>query len=308
MLDINEQIKTYLDVCEKQRKLDHKTIKAYKIDLHQFYLFFSESGHAFDKHCIAKYLAKLHDEYKAKTVKRKIASLKAFCNFLKSQEILIQSPFDSFSAKFREPLLLPRTIPFKHIEEILKAAHSSKYKTYVSKAQYRSAVRDTAVLELLFATGIRVSELCNLTPYDVNLEEGFIRIMGKGSKERIIQITNREVKKALKEYAKEFRSQIDTIEFFFINRLGNKLSDQSVRFMIKKYVNILSLKINITPHMFRHSFATLLLEAGVDIRYIQMILGHSSILTTQIYTKVSSKKQKEILSKKQPRNRITLQA
>ena len=141
----------------------------------------------------------------------------------------------------------------------------------------------------------------NIIINNINLQTGIVKIKGKGDKERIIQICDNEVKKLLKEYLTLFTKQIEETQYFLVNRLGNKISEQSVRLMIKKYQKLSGIEKHITPHMFRHSFATLLLEEGVDIRYIQHMLGHSSISTTQIYTQVNMKQQRKILSSKHPR-------
>lgn len=175
-----------------------------------------------------------------------------------------------------------------------------------SSYQYNICLRDIAVLELLFATGMRVSELCSLSNSSIDLQDGVIKIYGKGSKERIIQVGNPDVLAAVNSYYCAFSNQIHKAGWFFVNRLGNRLSDQSVRNMINIYVELAEIDQHITPHMFRHSFATLLLEEDVDIRYIQQLLGHSSITTTQIYTHVTSKKQRDILTSKHPRNRIKI--
>lgn len=159
-------------------------------------------------------------------------------------------------------------------------------------------------MELLFATGMRVSELCSLGPTSIDLINGVIKIYGKGSKERIIQISNPAVLSAVCAYNNVFSPLIQDTGWFFVNRLGNQLSAQSVRNVINAYTELAGIEQHITPHMFRHSFATLLLEEDVDIRYIQQLLGHSSITTTQIYTHVTSKKQRDILATKHPRNKI----
>lgn len=160
------------------------------------------------------------------------------------------------------------------------------------------------MLELLLSTGLRVSELCSLSFSDIDSEQGFVRIYGKGSKERILQITNLSVIEALTNYRCLWGNQPETAGFFFCNRLGHRLSEQSVRLMIKRYAQLANIAESITPHMFRHTFATLLLEEDVDIRYIQRILGHSSIMTTQIYTHVTNCRQRDILTTKNPRNKI----
>ncbi len=130
--------------------------------------------------------------------------------------------------------------------------------------------------------------------------------MEKAAKERIIQLGNQEVISALVLYQETFKKDIEICGYFFVNRLHHKLSDQSVRFMINHYAELAGISQHITPHMFRHSFATLLLEQDVDIRYIQRMLGHSSISTTEIYTHVSSTKQKDILTNKHPRNQMNV--
>ncbi|WNL17875.1 tyrosine-type recombinase/integrase [Aliarcobacter cryaerophilus] len=138
---------------------------------------------------------------------------------------------------------------------------------------------------------------------EINIKQGIIKIFGKGSKERIIQICDKEVLLLLKEYCILFKIKDNETKYFLLNRLNNNFSEQSIRAMIHKYEEKLGLK-NITPHMFRHSFATLLLEEGVDVRYIQNMLGHSSISTTQIYTKVNTKHQRKLLNTKHPRRTL----
>lgn len=176
------------------------------------------------------------------------------------------------------------------------------------KTEYakKVALRNALILELLFATGMRISELCTLTTEQIDFNDYIIKIYGKGSKERLIQICNQNVQALLKRYKDAFECEITTNRFFFINRLGNRLSEQSVRNMITNYAIGAEVPLHITPHMFRHSFATLLLEEDVDIRYIQQMLGHSSITTTQIYTHTSINKQKNILSTKHPRNKLEI--
>lgn len=145
-----------------------------------------------------------------------------------------------------------------------------------------------------------------LTTEQINFNDYIIKIYGKGSKERLIQICNKNVQRLMDEYRNEFYFELNNYNYFFINRLNNRLSEQSVRNMIADYTEKAKIQLHITPHMFRHSFATLLLEEDVDIRYIQQMLGHSSITTTQIYTHTSINKQKDILTVKHPRNKIDI--
>ena len=165
----------------------------------------------------------------------------------------------------------------------------------------KNALRDAAISEILFSTGMRISELCSIKPHDINLSTGTILIYGKGNKERRINIGNEQVISILKEYRSEFSPEINMCGHFFANQYGRMLNDQAVRRMINKYCSLASIDLHITPHMFRHTFATSLLDADVDIRYIQEMLGHSSINITQIYTHVTTAKQREILINKHPR-------
>jgi integrase/recombinase XerD len=303
-MNLTNEINAYLEHCKYQKKLNELSIKAYSIDLKQFMVYSSNSSEeAFSKLSISRYIQNLHQKYLPRTVKRKIASLRAFLNYLEFEEILEINPIRKIRTKFQEPKQLPKTIPLCLIEKLLTTAHNEQSLVKTSYGVF-VALRNKAILETLFATGVRVSELCSIKMSDINLEDGTIHIVGKGTKERIIQIGNPEAIKALRKYHEVNKSES---EFFFTNRLAARFSEQSVRFMIQQLSNKAGIPKHITPHMFRHSFATLLLEEDVDIRYIQRMLGHSSIQTTQIYTQVTMKKQRQILTLKHPRNKFNLE-
>lgn len=300
---VNEQISAYLHICRYQRKLDEKTIKAYRIDLTQFEIFLSAGQYDLSKDSISAYVMEMNQHFKPRSVKRKIASIKAFIRYLEDEEMIKNNPFNKLRINLREPTLLPRTIPLRIIERLLAEAH--RMTTDGTTAYCRKyALRDSAVMELLFSTGLRVSELCHLNMSDVDLIEGTVKIYGKGAKERIVQIGTPAVLNVLSEYQRCFVIQVT--DPFFVNRDGKRLSEQSVRSILNKYANRINSNLHITPHMFRHSFATLLLEEDVDIRYIQQLLGHSSITTTQIYTHVALAKQRTILLSKHPRNKLMI--
>jgi site-specific recombinase XerD len=305
MNTLTNYISEYIEYCEYRKRLDSKTLKAYKTDLKQYASYCPDFSGCFCRDTVDQYITELHKNYKPKTVKRKIASLKAFFHHMEYKEVLDENPFAKLDIRFREAKLLPKTIPLHSIETILSTLYTQKDQA-TSEYQLRCCIRDIAVIELLFATGMRISELCSLKPSDIDLESSNILIYGKGSKERMIQIGNQEVITALKLYKETFVNDIASCGYFFVNRLQHKLSDQSVRFMINRYVELAGINQHITPHMFRHSFATLLLEQDVDIRYIQRMLGHSSISTTEIYTHVSNTKQKDILVNRHPRNQMTI--
>ena len=296
-------ISRYLLDCQYQKGLDPKTIKAYRIDLAQFSALVDQNELELTREGIMEYITDLHQQYKPKTIRRKVASIKAFCGYLEYEELINDNPFSRLRLKLSAPLILPRTIPLSVIGTILTAAYQIK-ENAKTPGQRDVILRDIAVLELLFATGVRVSELCALKYDDVRLGEGEIKIYGKGAKERFVQIANPEVLEALYSYQEAYKDIMTQAGTFFVNRLRKPLSDQSARSIVDNYSKLAGVETHITPHMFRHSFATLLLEEGVDIRYIQRLLGHSSIVTTQIYTHVAGKKQRDILSEKHPRNKL----
>ncbi|MBE5885279.1 MAG: recombinase XerC [Lachnospiraceae bacterium] len=291
----------YLEFCQYQKRLDPKTLKAYRIDLRQFSdTVRAENILSITPTLLEEYIKTLHLTYKPKTAKRKIASLKAFFHYLEYRNYIEINPFNKIHIKFREPIILPKTIPLQTMEQLLVIMYK-EYAHATTTFRKKNCLRDVAVVELLFATGMRISELCSLKREDVNLTSRNILIFGKGSKERHIQIGNDAVYQILLEYCNAFSEEIDACGHFFVNQSMRPLSDQTVRRMIRKYSALASIDLHITPHMFRHTFATSLLEADVDIRYIQEMLGHSSIHITEIYTHVAMAKQRDILTTKHPR-------
>lgn len=305
-MNLQELIDTYLHYCQHQKMLDYKTLKSYRIDLNQFTDFFSSTNVSeITSEHLEAFITNLHTKYKPKTVKRKLASVKSFFHYLEYKNFIQKNPFNKIRVKFREPVILPKTIPLHTLETLLSVIYE-QHKNAKTTYQQRNSLRDIAVIELLFATGIRISELCALKPSDVNLCERSILIYGKGAKERRLQIGNDDVVQILEKYKNNFSAEIQSCEHFFTNQSGNVLSDQAVRRMIRKYTALASINLHITPHMFRHTFATSLLEADVDIRYIQEMLGHSSIHVTEIYTHVTLSKQRDILTNKHPRKDFKL--
>ena len=299
---LKEEIDKYLHYCKLQKKLDDKTIRAYKADLEQFITFIG--GNNLDRETINSYLRYIHSMYKQKTVKRKIASVKALFHYLEEEEIVEINPLHRVKTKFKEEVVLPKIIPKNIIEQFLDYLYKERERVEYSKWYRKIVLRDIAVVETLFSTGLRISELCQLQNKYVDLRNGVLCIQGKGGKERYLQIGNSDVLSILNAYKKCFEEEIKEHGYFFVNRYGKPLSEQSARRMIHKYAQEIQAEINITPHMFRHSFATYLMEEDVNIRYIQKMLGHSSITTTQIYTYVTTEKEKKILQTKHPRNKM----
>lgn len=299
---LEDKLAAYLEYCEYRKELDRKTLKAYRIDLRQYFEYICVDEP--DKEKIEEYVTHLHKSYKQKTVKRKIASIKAFYNYLEETEIIAESPFRKIKVKFKETVTLPRIIPREEIEKLLN--HMYQCLNENDKAFRKFMLRDVAVIEVFFATGARVYEISNIRDDSINLNTGLIRLMGKGGKERYVQISNTSILEVLKKYYDENEQSIKKSGYFFVNNRESRYTEQSIRLMLKKYTKQAGIERNITPHMFRHSFATYLIEEGVDVSCVQQILGHSSIKTTQIYIHIAAKKQAEILKELHPRNNMKI--
>ncbi len=301
MQKLSIEIENYLTVCRDLKGLSPLTLKAYRIDLIQFRKFMQHKD-CLSKEFMVEYIDMLHKQYKPKSAKRKIACIKAFYHYMEMENIIEINPFHKIKIKYKEPIILPKTIPLANIEDILRYAYK-KYNNANSSNQEWIALRNVIVLELLFSTGMRVSEVSNLKIKNIDLKSHTIYILGKGSKERIMCIANKNITKLIVQY---LAIQKTDSEFVFVNKLGNNYSEQSIRNMVNNYAKTAGVEMHITPHMFRHTFATALLDEDVNIRYIQQLLGHSSIVTTQIYTHISTNKIRHILEDKHPRNKFSI--
>jgi integrase/recombinase XerD len=300
MINLCSNIDWYLDICANEKRLSADTLKAYGVDLRQFANFAAEKE--VDRALLSGYIQELNRKFSPRSAKRKIASVRAFFKELEYRDVIADNPFERVRVKIQTPKELPRVIPESYVTGLLRGAYAA-----YSFRQSRWVLRDIAVLELLFSTGIRVSELCRLSPKNLSITGGQLRLLifGKGSKERMIEVDMQESVKLIEKYLSIFQSEIEASDHILVNRDSRALSTQSVRNIVNRYAKLANLPLHITPHMFRHTFATSLLEAGVDIRYIQSLLGHSSISTTQIYTYVSSQQQAKLLAQNHPRNRMS---
>lgn len=301
MQQLSPLISKYLEMCKFEKRLSPDTIKAYQIDLNQFCVFTNDN--LADKEALTQYIKHLNQHFSPRSAKRKVASVRAFYRELFINETIETNPFDKLHIHIQAPHQLPRTIPTHTIQRILQSAYDSY------AACCRNALRDIVVLELLFDTGLRVSELCALTKDSFELNDHGLRILviGKGKKQRIIQISNPQLLTLVKVYCDKYSEAMQEQKAVIYNQCGRPISPQSVRRIINKSVKKSNLVGHITPHMFRHTFATVLLEEGVDIRYIQALLGHSSISTTQIYTHVTTQKQTLLLAEKHPRGKMSFE-
>lgn len=300
MSSLTAQIAQYLHTCEFEKKLSPDTLKAYRIDLTQFAAFAQDA--VVDKVLLGQYAAYMNQTFAPRSVKRKLASIRAFYGALEEQEGIGENPFRRFHLRIIYPKELPRTISAGTVEALLRDAHG-EYR----RDGDRWALRDALALELLFSTGVRVSELCGLSTETFQLEGGSLRLLihGKGNKERVLQIATPEILALARQYLAAFQTEIAQSGAILMNRRGRPLTTQGVRQLICRRANAVAAKGRITPHMFRHTFATALLDAGMDIRYIQSLLGHSSISTTEIYTHVATAQQSLLLAQKHPRNAMS---
>lgn len=299
-------VNEYLDFCKYNKRLNEKTLKAYRIDLYQFLQNANPKKDIPIKEIIERHISRLNINSKASTLKRKVAVIKSYFKYLEYEEIIDANPFIKIQIKIQDEYRLPKIFSITILEKILITAHKRLLACDSNKPKYFELLLSAAIVELLFATGMRVSELCNLEIQNVDLENGNLLIMGKGSKERRLYIANKHVQNIMHRYLGKRLSMNNKEKFVFINRLGNRLSEQSVRNIVASMAQQAGVQQHITPHMFRHTLATSLLDGGVDCRQIQKILGHSSIKTTERYTHVSLEMQKAVLIQKHPRNRLKL--
>jgi integrase/recombinase XerD len=310
MVTTEQAIKDFLNHCRYEKNLSAQTLKFYAIDLRQFSAYLQEKKlpqliGELDKYCLKGYLIVL-SKWKPKTVKRKVATLKAMFNYLEFEDIILVNPLRKIRIKIKEAKALPKALTKDETRRVLQSAYQSIADAAAGKYIRLEKMRNAAVIELLFATGARVSEIANMKAGDIDLTNGKVLIRGKGNKERILYACNADTLLALNNYYQHFREKIvRNGGSLWVNRLSKKLSDQSIRILVKNISAAANIDKHVTPHVFRHTFATLLLENDVDIKYIQSLLGHSSILTTQIYTQVNREKQKKILEEKHPRKELS---
>ena len=297
----------FLRYCRSNRRLSDHTLRAYRNDLRCFSLYLEASGiqspdiSHISKETLEGYLDHMVNRLKKKTIRRHFACLMAFTSYLEYEELLDKNPFDRFRLKLRDPQRRPVSLSLPEMELLLQAAYSRKGRSSIEE---KGIIRDIAVMELLFACGIRVSELCGLTFQDYDREEHSLLIHGKGSRDRVLFIPGEEPRQALDRYLDIRPGPRNPEDFIFLNKYGAPLEPHGVRNSVRHYVEQAALRRHVSPHTFRHTFASLLLEEGADIKYIQEFLGHSSILTTQIYLHTSDEKKREILKTRHPRNKM----
>ena len=292
-----ENFKLYLDV---EKNFSQHTIRAYSSDILSFLIWLGETDISeVDYVKLKDYLVFMQKfQYSKTTTARKIAGLRTFFKYLHREGVVGTNPAKGIHSP-KKNKNLPKFLTEEETEEILNGI----------KIDTPAGYRNKVILELLYASGMRVSELSGLNFADLNIDNNEIKVVGKGSKERIVLISDR-VKELLKNYLKTVRPLINTDGSkkditdespVFINKTGFRLHPQSIRAAIKETVEHIQLPKHVTPHVFRHSFATKLLNHGADLRVVQELLGHASISNTQIYTHVSLSRLKEAYDSAHPR-------
>jgi integrase/recombinase XerD len=298
MNQITEAIKSFLNHCECEKRFSTHTVKAYRLDLSGFSSFLEKLGAEdiakFTRNDVREYLRSL-STFRPRTQRRRLACVKSLFGYLHREGHLESNPAQSVRMEMRMDRILPRAIGLPKMQALFRASYD-----FIAGDGSRSAIRDIALLELMFASGMRVSEISDLRLEALDLSAGCVLIRGKGQKERIIPICDEEVLSILRLYGEQRKSLKAQGEFFFSNRNGRRLSEQSIRIILGRVARKADIG-KLTPHMLRHTVATLLLEQGVDLRFIQHFLGHSSIVTTTIYVHVSAGSQRAVLTTRHPR-------
>lgn len=300
-------VKDFLNHCKFEKNLSEKTVYAYKVDLFQFTQYLNEhevpkSWENIDRSVLRDYIHTLYQRQKPKTIKRKVASLKVFFRFLEFEDLIVVSPFRKLDIRVKLEKHLPVVLTLTEIKSLFSYLDEKRdCFQEASVAKQRQLIRDSAILDLLFSTGIRVSELCHLRQENLDLESQTLRVLGKGKKERQIPLCGEGLTRKLRDYFQCFDMDLVQTPYVFSGRKGKPISDHTIRQLIQRICEGAGISKKVTPHTFRHTIATLLLESGVDIRFIQTFLGHSSINTTEIYVKVNDRAQRKILNEKHPR-------
>lgn len=282
------------DFCQYlliDRHYSKNTIDAYRCDLEKLNHFLNKDINTISSNDLKKYLKYLDQENESiKSIARNISSIKSFYKYLLIEKIVTTNPSESINLP-KMPKKLPTVLNEDEINKLLDIDLKDNY-----------SYRNKAMLEVMYATGLRVSELINLKTYDIGLENALLRTMGKGSKERIIPLGNYALE-ALNKYINEYRPTLlkkEINDYLFLNNHGKPMTRQGFFKIIKNLANEKGIKKVISPHTLRHSFATHLLKHGADLRSIQEMLGHSDITTTQIYTHISDESLKDSFKKFHP--------
>jgi integrase/recombinase XerD len=290
-------LQDYLSFLSVEKGLSKNTVESYYLDLRKFQDFLSSNGKdvpSLSRADIIDFLEQLRDEgYSISSICRFISSIRGLCKYLLIEHAISEDPSENLQMP-KKWEKLPKSLTIPEVKAFLHA-HASLHESRPTM------VRDAVMFELLYSSGLRVSELISLKLDDVNLEAGFMRVLGKGSKERVVPMNMRAAEK-LKHYINQLRPTIlkqKKSSYLFVTSRGRPMTRQRFWQTMRSLGRRIGIEIH--PHMIRHSFATHLLEGGADLRSVQKMLGHSDISTTQIYTKVTSERLRKAFAKHHPR-------
>ena len=290
---IEQHLDSFMEYVRVEKGLSANTQEAYSHDLVQWFDYLSTSKESLEA-SVSFYVGFMHDSgLSPVSISRKLTSLRMFYKFLVSEGIIESSPVDLVEMP-RLPKSLPKVLSVDEVKNMIESTSES-----------RSMQRDRAMLEVLYGCGLRVSELIGLNLADFEFSEGFVRVLGKGSKERWIPL-GQYAREALIEYIQGERSELvnnKSMKAVFCNLRGKRISRVAVWKIIQKYKLYAGIQREISPHTFRHSFATHLLDNGADLRVVQELLGHANLTTTQIYTHLSREQLYRVFQNHHPRNR-----
>ena len=296
---MEKTIESFLKYLTQERRYSKKTVEAYQEDLKTYYHFLDEKKISYQKITndeIRRFLKYLNSKkYSKNTISRLLSTLRHYYNYLITQKIVFKNPFKVI----RNPKKDKRMPNFLQYDELEKIINSIELTDEFN-------IRNRLIIELLYATGLRVSELSNLKIADFNFKTKEIRVIGKGSKERIV-FFGEYANEVLLLYLKEARPKLskESNEYLLLNKNGTKLSTRGIELVIEKVIKELSIKHHISPHTLRHTFATDLLNNGADLKSVQELLGHSSLSTTQIYTHLTNERLRSVYLQAFPRKTET---
>lgn len=299
-----QNIDNFIRKTQSTKNLSRKTILAYKSDISDYLHFLNDSVSETDIDDIYSYINHLSQrELKDTTIKRKIISLKLFYSYLYNENIISENPFFGIKFSFRQEKRLPKTLSVKEVSHLLSTLYNCKNIAQTDFSVFETT-RDLCLIDLLISTGIRIGEAANITLSDIIMQERTILIHGKGRKQRLLYLSSQETWNNLKEWLRLRKKFSPSSDYLFLNRILEPITIYSIENIFKKYKKLSGINPNATPHYLRHTFATNLLANGADLRSVQEILGHASISTTEIYTEVTIKRKKQVLTKYNYRNKI----
>ena len=276
-MKVLESIELYLQHCDLDRNLAPRTIEFYRSDLQQLYEFLQSEKirdpRKIKRITMRSYYRSLR-RWCIRSIRRNLTVAKGYLNFLEFEDIIKANPFRTLNIRTWEPRKIPTVMDFEEVKAILKFQASEKEKIQNKEGRlYGESLRNLLILEFLFATGVRVSELCGVKLSEIDLSKGSVIIHGKGNRDRVVHLTNPETKLLLHEYYFFYKSTIKSLDYFFINRRGRPISYSSVHYLVTNIAERAGIRKRVTPHTFRHTFATLFLEEEVDLKYIQHFLA-----------------------------------